>query len=460
MSVTPSSLSDVLSLVGDAVKLLFTDALWMTAEVLQVSNGRHKYLELVEYDANRKEVAKGRGTIWADDVGILANFQKVTGNPLASGMKILFRAKPSFNPVYGLSLAIKEIDPVFTVGLMTAQLNEYRAQLKKQNLWDKNRHLRKPGEFCRLAVISPAEAAGLGDFRVVADRLDARGLCTFEYFPAVFQGPGAGDRIFEQMVKVNERHKIENFDALVIIRGGGDKAGLYHLNHWLLAKAVCRFPIPVMVGIGHDRDEVLIDEVANQSFSTPSLLVSHIRSTIIKNAQKAQADAERIVHLVDKILNRAENQCESLKIRLFSTAEQQLDKAESTLKTRQMELLHSATTKIAAAEQEFEHKKAALVRAFEANMKFHEEFQARLRADLFIHAERSIQAAQQDLDTKLAFITSINPVAILARGYGYLRKGDGYVRSVNQVKAGDALEIQLQDGAVSVEVKGVCNESK
>jgi exodeoxyribonuclease VII large subunit len=458
MSDTPSSLSDVLSLVGDAVKLLFTESLWMTAEVLQVSNGRHKYLELVEYDAQRKEVAKGRGTIWADDVGLLANFHKVTGNPLASGMKILFKAKPSFNPVYGLSLAIKEIDPVFTVGLMTAQLNEFRAQLKKANLWDKNRHLRKPGEYCRLAVISPAEAAGLGDFRVVADRLDARGLCDFEYFPAVFQGTGAGDRIFEQMVKVNERHKIEAFDALVIIRGGGDKAGLYHLNHWLLAKAVCRFPIPVMVGIGHDRDEVLIDEVANQSFSTPSLLVSHIRSTIIKNAQKAQADAERLVYLADKILSRATNQCETLKNRLFANAEQQLDKAESTLKSRQLELLQTATVKINGAEQAFELKKAAFVRAFDANMKFHEEHQARLRADLFIHAERSLQAAQQDLDTKLAFLTSINPVAILARGYGYLRQGDGFVRSVNQVKAGDALEIQLQDGALTVEVKGVCNE--
>jgi exodeoxyribonuclease VII large subunit len=91
-------------------------------------------------------------------------------------------------------------------------------------------------------------------------------------------------------------------------------------------------------------------------------------------------------------------------------------------------------------------------------MKFHEEHQARLRADLFIHAERSLQAAQQDLDTKLAFITSINPVAILARGYGYLRQGDGFVRSVKQVKAGDALEIQLQDGALTVEVKGVSNE--
>lgn len=458
MSDTPNTLSDVLGLIKDAVNMLFTESLWMTAEVLQISNGHNKYLELVEYDSNRKEIAKGRGTIWADDVGLLRKFQEVTGSPLASGMKILFKAKPTFTPVYGLSLAIKDINPVFTVGDMEARLNEFRAQLKLTQVWDLNRRLRSPGEFCRLAVISPAEAAGLGDFRVEADRLHSAELCQFEYFPAVFQGKDAGDRIVDQMIKVHELHQVKAFDGLVIIRGGGDKAGLYNLNHWRLAKAVCRFPIPVMVGIGHERDKVLIDEVANLSFATPSLLVSHIRSTIVKNAKKAQADVERLMYLADKILSRATNQCETLKARLFTTAEQQLDKAQSTLKSRQMELLQSATSKIASAEQEFERKKAAFGRAVEANCKYHEEHQARLRADLFIHAERSLQAAQQDLNTKLAFITSINPVAILARGYGYLRKGDGFVRSISQVNAGDALEIQLQDGAITVEVKGIGNE--
>jgi len=459
MSETASSLSEVLGLIKDTVSLLFKDSLWMTAEVLQISNGHHRYLELVEYDSNRKEIAKGRGTIWADDLGILRKFQQVTGSPIASGMKIMFKARPRFTPVYGLSLEIKDINPIFTVGDMEARLNEFRAHLKQAMVWDLNRNLRSPGEFCRLAVISPAEAAGLGDFRVEADRLSRAGLCHFEYFPAAFQGAEAGDRIVEQMIKVVELTKNgANFDAIAIIRGGGDKAGLYHLNHRRLAKAVCRFPLPVMVGIGHERDKVLIDEVANLSFATPSLLVSHVRSTIVKNAKKAQADAERLMYLADKILSRASNDCEKLKTRLLSTAQQQLDMAGMSLKSTHRELIHSASSKVVRAEQELEMQKVALARAVSANQKYHEEHLARLRQDLFVHADRSLQAARQGLDVKLAFITSINPITILARGYGYLRMGESYVRNVCQVKAGDNLDIRLKDGTLKVEVKEIGNE--
>src|SRR5690606_10875306 len=139
-----------------------------------------------------------------------------------------------------------------------------------------NRLLPPPREFTRVAVISPADAAGLGDFRSEADRLQSYGLCDFHYFHALFQGAGAEDSLVSTIAKLFEQQKSRPlYDALVIIRGGGDKAGIYDVNKVRIARCVCRFPIPVLVGIGHERDTTILDEVANSRFATPSLAISH-----------------------------------------------------------------------------------------------------------------------------------------------------------------------------------------
>lgn len=453
MNQPSMSLSEMLGLVKQAVSMMFEDGLWLTAEVLQASVSKgHTYLELVEYDADRRERAKIKGMIWSSNTKILTKFKTATGNPLSSGMKILFKAVPTFHEVYGLSLTLSDIDPTYTLGDMEARLNEIRKNLQKKGWWDMNRSLSTPQEFCRLAVISPADAAGLGDFRVDADKLQNAGLCTFQYFPAAFQGQDSANQIVDQMVKVLEAHKVEEFDALVLIRGGGDKAGLYQLNHPRLAAALCRFPIPTMVGIGHERDSVILDEVANKRFPTPSFLIAHVRHTIFQNAQRALANWERIRHLADLALTRAQNSCDQNARRLVTASRRQTDNAQSSLNAQAIRLKHAGASVLNLAEQQLETSKETLTRNA-LGVCVRAEGQLIGQKDrLFREADSALTTAQHLVQSKGSTIMSANPIAILGRGYAYVKQGNRIITKVDQVKPGDTLHINLKEGSIAATV--------
>lgn len=453
MNAQSITLSQMLGLVKEAVGMLFDKGLWLTAEVLQVSGGAHRYIELVEYDSDRKELAKTRGVVWKGSSGVLDKFQKCTGNPLSSGMKILFKAIPKFSEVHGLSLTVLDIDPTYTLGDMEARLNQIRQHLKENGWWSMNRSLKTPLEFCRLAVISPADAAGLGDFRVAADRLEKAGLCEFRYYPAAFQGDEAANQIVDQMVKVLDEHKVQPFDALVMIRGGGDKAGLYHLNNRRLATAVCRFPLPIMVGIGHERDSVLIDEIANVRFATPSLLVSEIRHTIIQNAQRAMANWERLNHLANQVLLRADSQCDQLVAKLVEGASNQLTSADNSLERLHMRLTHEASGCVSNAEQSIQKLGKVFVRRAD---EYFDALDVTLNAKkekMLSAASGSLQNADRLVDLMGSSVMSANPIAILGRGYAYVRQGNKFVRTVDDVAVGDQVKINLQTGHLLAKVE-------
>lgn len=457
MVKTSMSLSQMLGAVKDAVSLMFEEGVWLTAEILQVSFKNHHYLELVEYDQNRRELAKAKGVIFKGNAGIVEKFQKATGNPLSSGMKILIKAAPSMHEVYGLSLIITDIDPTFTVGAMQQRLNEIRKHLKDNNWWDMNLSLPSPVEFCRLAVIAPADAAGLGDFRVVADRLEANGLCSFSYFSAAFQGEESANQIVDQMIKILELHKTEHFDGLVLIRGGGDKAGLYQLNHRRLATAVCRFPLPIMVGIGHERDSVILDEIANLRFATPSLLITHVRDTIIQNAQAAHSSWSRINHLANQALTNAEHLCDQQYRLVVSGGGRQLDRAEGLINAAMVKAGHSSTSVLDRAEQALEKTQQRFaINAERQCVKADHALNAH-RDQVFLQAEVCLQKSERLIETHVSSAMSANPIAILGRGYAYVKQGTRFVKAVTEVASGDSLQINLKHGSITATVEETTN---
>jgi exodeoxyribonuclease VII large subunit len=451
------TLSTMLGAVKDAVSLMFSDGVWLTAEILHVTVKNHHYLELVEYDDNRRELAKGKGVIWKGNAGILDKFQKATGNPLSSGMKILVKASPSLHEVYGLSLVINDIDPNFTLGDMAARLNEIRQYLKEKQWWDMNRSLPSPSEFCRLAVIAPADAAGLGDFRVVADRLEAHGLCSFSYFSAAFQGEESANQIVDQMVKVLAQHETEHFDGLVLIRGGGDKAGLYQLNHRRLATAVARFPLPILIGVGHERDSVILDEIANLRFATPSLLITHIRNTIIQNAQRAQASWNRISHLANQALTNAEHLCEQQHRLVVSGASRQLEKAEGLINAAMLRTTTSSANVLDMAEQRLDKNRQIFLLHAERQCEKADQLLSAQRERVFQQAEICLQKSERLIDVHVSTAMSANPIAILGRGYAYVKQGNRFIRAATEVGQGDSVQINLKEGSIMATVEGTAN---
>ena len=229
---------------------------------------------------------------------------------------MLVKVKADFHPVHGFDLIVEDIDPSFTLGDLLAKLGAIREALRAEDIYDSNKRLPRPEEFVRVAVICPATSAGQGDFRSEADRLQQAGLCDFDYFTATFQGGDASQSIRDAVRAAYDAHKVRPYDALAIIRGGGSVTDLAWLNDLKLARWVCRVPIPVLTGIGHERDSTILDEVAHRRFDTPSKVALHIAHAIRDDAWKAIADLERIRTQVARILTHRENALASGRERL------------------------------------------------------------------------------------------------------------------------------------------------
>lgn len=325
------SLSDLLGRVAGAINTAFEDPVWVRIEIsqLQMHSG-HLYIAAVDRDQNGKEKAKARAQIWASRVpGIIRKFTGQTGIELASGIKLLVYAKPVFKPEYGFSLDIVDIDPNYTLGDMEARLKRIRERLKSEGLAHRNKQLATPADYANVAVISPPDAAGKGDFQAEAGRLEAAGLCRFTYFDALFQGERAKESLKEAFIAALGEHQSSTFCALVLIRGGGALTDLHWLNEYVLAGMVCKFPCPVLVGIGHERDMTILDEYAHRSFGTPSKVIAHIRQQIATRALRGLEDWQTIVHAAQVRLALAESRSLQMRTEITTSAERRLALAEA-----------------------------------------------------------------------------------------------------------------------------------
>jgi len=282
-------LDKFLNRIGSAIRTQLPGSYWVRAEVLKadLSKRNHLSLELVSYDGTQD--SKARAVIWSSNLRIVSEFEKSTGHKIKPGLKILFECSVQFRTDFGLSLIVHAIDSRFTLGDMEAKLQAIRNRLYELNEFELNKRLQIPTDYTRVAVISPQGAAGLGDFKSVAERLDKFQLCTFDYYSALFQGPETVNSIVAAISQAVKKHQeIRCYDAIAIVRGGGDKAGLYELNDIRIARCVCRSPIPVLVGIGHERDTTILDELANSRCPTPSIVATTIQERVIGNARNGK----------------------------------------------------------------------------------------------------------------------------------------------------------------------------
>ncbi len=289
------ALSRLLNGVASAVAQAFAAGVWTLVEVNEASvrNG-HVYLELSERDSAGQPVARAKAMIWASTAArILPEFERATGAVIGAGLKLLVRARPVFKAQFGFSLEIDAIDPDYTLGDLEARKKEIRARLQHEGVFDHNRRLTPPWDYRLVLVVAPQEAAGLGDFQAEAGRLMRFGLCHFVYAHSRFQGEGAAHDI---VVAANAALRgMAVPDAIVILRGGGAVNDLAWLNDYELARFICDQAIPVLTGIGHERDTTLPDEVAHARFDTPSKVVVGIEQQILRRSREAQHAWESIL---------------------------------------------------------------------------------------------------------------------------------------------------------------------
>jgi len=269
---------------------------WVVAEIaqFQVNHSGHCYLELVQKDEG-KVIAKARATIWAYSYrNISAWFEKITGSNLQNGMKILANAKVTFHEVYGLSLNIKDIDPSYTLGEREKARQQVIKQLEADGVMDMNKEIELPIVPQNIAIISSETAAGYGDFIDQLTRNQHGYKVNYALFPAIMQG----DKAAESMVNaLHQIFEVDDFDIVVLIRGGGSQLDLDCFDDYELSSHIAQFSLPVLTGIGHERDTSIADMVAHTQLKTPTAVAQFI----IQGFAAFNADIEDLFNNISSI---------------------------------------------------------------------------------------------------------------------------------------------------------------
>ena len=327
------------ALVHEAVSNALPDEYWVEAELAECRerNG-HCYMELVEKDErSNSPIAKASAKCWRQIWTLLhATFLRATGQPLRAGMKVLLRVYPQFHEAYGFSWIVSDIDPTYTIGDLARRRQEIIKTLKAQGVFDLQRELRLSPFAQRIAVISAESAAGYGDF--CRQLLDNEYNLQFhtELFPAIMQGERVEQSVIQALNLINNR--IDDFDAVVIIRGGGATSDMSGFDTLPLAENVANFPLPIITGIGHDRDECVLDMVSHTRVKTPTaaatLLITHLCNTL-----QQVADAENVIaHYALDRLQRHRLQLEHITTLLPHLAQRLMTEAHHSLERIQLKL--------------------------------------------------------------------------------------------------------------------------
>ena len=320
--------------IGAAVEQFIPRSVWVSAEIadLKVNQSGHCYLELVERDeqspSGRTAKAQARAVIWKSNYArIAAKFESATSRRLSAALKVLVEVNVTHHPVYGLSLQIVDIDPTYTIGDAERQKQITIDRLKADGVWDINRQTAIPVVVERVAVISSATAAGYRDF------MEEIGSSIYNIrttlFEAIMQGEASEESIVAALTAIAERS--DEFDAVAIIRGGGSTADLECFNSYLTSLCVAQFPIPVLTGIGHDKDVSVVDMVAAVPLKTPTAVAAWLCS----RAEQFDGQLEYVALMLRDCCRKASHNAE-LKIERYS---EQLRRAVEIALIRQSERL-------------------------------------------------------------------------------------------------------------------------
>ena len=427
------SLYELNSLVRDVISMSLPDSYWVEAELSEAREGYggHCYMELIEKDEHSNTpIAKAHASCWRNRWMLLKpQFERVTGQRIHAGMKVLLKVHAQFHENYGFSWIVDDIDPTYTMGDMARKRMEIIQTLKEEGVFDLQKELKLP-MFCqRIAVISSATAAGYGDFcNQLAD--NGYGLqFTTALFAATMQGEGVEQSVISALNRINEEW--ENWDCVVIIRGGGATSDLSGFDTLALAENVANFPLPIITGIGHERDESVLDMISFQRVKTPTAAAAFLVDHLTEVYARIEDAQEAIVNYVKRRL-----QVERLKFERLST---QIPTLFSLVKVRQSNRLDQLLNRLKVKAERIPADGLHRLEMLEARLK--EPVARKLERELHRIDMLSQRAIAQD------------PERLLSRGYSITLKDGKSIKDASQLKAGDEIETRFAKGVAKAVVK-------
>lgn len=449
------SLLELNSRVKQVLKQQLCEAVWITAEIteLQLNRSGHCYLQLVDKrETDESILATARATIWAFTFRTLQPyFETTTGRRLAKGMKVMLLVEVVFHELYGYSLNVKDIDPTYTVGDLERKRKEILKQLEQEGIIDMNRELEFPILPKTIAVISSPTAAGYGDFMNQLEQNTYGFRFHVKLFPAVMQGEQTTVSIIAALEQIFAHEEL--FDVVVLIRGGGSQTDLGSFDSYELAANVAQFPLPIIAGIGHERDETIVDRVAHLRVKTPTAAAVHLIDCFLEQENQLLEWQHDFMLGVQEILNQEQKHQMVLASECKRAVQNILTTQQAHLKILSQQVNHGAERYTERRLQDIEQ----LTRRMEGRVALLME---RNRGQLALLHGRIQQKTGQifsensrRLELAARTMKLVDPKNVLERGYSITRHYGKTVKHLADLRPGDLLETETIEGIIRSEVQ-------
>ena len=423
---------------------------WVIAELSDVSErGGHCYMELVEKDDRGVTIARLRGTIWANNFAykIKPKFEQITGQKFKSGLKVMLFGSASFHEQYGLSFNITDVDPSFTIGDMERIRREIIETLTREGVVNCNRMLQMPRVPQRIAIISAKGAAGYGDFM---NQLQSNPV-GFKFYTYLFEATMQGETTSNSVIKaLNDiEMTIDLWDCVVIIRGGGATSDLNGFDNLELARRVATFALPVVVGIGHERDRTVLDDIANVRVKTPTAAAEWLIMCAQQTLDQALALANQVARYVKDRTSGASKQLSHIEGTIPIIAKQQIIKSKSNLAAIASALPYmtknrilSANRTIDAIARDVQHSAIGKISAAQTYLKTMSDALANAAPKAIANQDKRLKALEN-------IVEALSPQKTLRRGFSLTKVNGKTVKSIDQLADNDVITTYLADGEIT-----------
>lgn len=443
------TLTEVANSIRKTIADRYLSGYWIKAEINKLNRyakSGHCFPELV-YKKDGVIECEMRATIWRTDFEkINAIFKKQVNESLKDGIQVLLFANITYEPKYGLSLVIRDIDPSFSLGELEREKRETIDKLQKENLFGKNKLVDLALLPKRIAVISVETSKGYQDFIKVIDQ-NIFGYRFFHFlFPAVLQGDASIKTIKSQLNRIKKVKK--HFDAVAIIRGGGADVGLSSFNDYSLSKAICNFPLPVFTGIGHSTNLTVSEMVAYQSAITPTELADFFIQKFHDFAVPVQRAQEVLPGKVNQFIEMEKRQFNHT-IKMFqSLTSNQLSEIKFELNSLSKNLLHETKMRMNNERENLTQFRHSLFRSGRELFKEETALLDRLKNQIGKDVSRVFRQQHDQLKSTEKIIELVDPMNVVKRGYTLTTVNGKLVRSISEIKEGQTLETQTSDGVI------------
>jgi exodeoxyribonuclease VII large subunit len=451
------TLSELNTYIRETIESEFTVPIWLIAEIseLNINRSGHCYLDLIERDElSKKIIARQRATIWAFQFRLIkAHFESVTGQELTGGLKVLINIKVNYHVLYGISVNVLDIEPSFTLGEQAKHRELIIQQLSSDGVIDMNKGL----ELCevpqRIALISSETAAGYGDFMEQLKNNENQFRFSVRLFASVMQGEKTSSSIISALEDIY--HHEEQFDAIVIIRGGGAKAELAAFDDYDLAFMISQSPLPVLTGIGHERDQSVADLVAWKNFKTPTAVAAFLIDHLLLFKHKIDGYSELLNSIALTRLSEENLQIEKLEQLILSESKNAVTYHKSRLKDLTVKAAKAATGFLHKHQTKMENALSAS-RAnsrwfLEKNNLFFEtkKIQLNYRIKVYINQKNA------SLDLLSEKNNALDPLKQLHKGFAIVTKNNKRITTAHQLKEGNTIKIYFSKGSAGAKIQEI-----